>query len=379
LNVDVLVIGAGPAGGTSSLLLARSGLNVLIVDSKKSIGKRSCSGILGYKCLEELPVNPEPFVVSEIKSGTFESPGGAKIRVEGNIAKVVDRVALDKEIIDEAISYGAKIRTGCRFIGIENGKAITWGKNGLDAISFKYLVGADGVYSKVRDLMGLEIENPYIGVQAFSQEKEVSEEFIVRIKEGSRFSWVYPWGKRNRVGVLGRKTDPVMEWIKEANSSLEEMFVAAIPSKPLRSFHKGNIALVGDAAGQVKPLSRGGVYLGVTGAKLLSRSIIESYEKGSSDIEKRYETEWWRLFGFEVKAGLALRKVLDSMNSKALDSLFASLEAQEMRISPFDIDRQFTSIIKRINKLDLLRVVLHTPKLFLRFLTAFMVSYVSYF
>jgi len=379
LRADVLVIGAGPAGGSLSFLLARAGLNVLMIDSKRFIGKKSCSGILGYKCLEELPVNVDPFVVSEIKTGIFESPGGVKIRFEGRIAKVVDRVHLDREIIDVALSNGAKIRTGCRFVGIENEKAIILGENGYEKISFKYLVGADGVYSKVRDVLGWKTEAPYLGIQVFSNKRISPEEgFIAKIKRGSRFLWIYPWGDRSRVGVLGKRIDPLMEWIREIVPSFTGKEVAAIPSMPLKSFHKGNVALVGDAAGQVKPLSRGGVYLGVKGAKLLASSIIDSYERDLPVIEDSYERMWWRLFGFEIKAGLAFRKVLDRMNPRELDSIFSSLRDYEAKISSFDIDHQLSSALMNVGFLERLKIVLSRPKFFIRLLHALISCYLTY-
>ncbi len=379
MRADVLVIGAGPAGGSLSFLLARAGLDVLMIDSKRFIGKKSCSGILGYKCLEELPVNVDPFVVSEIKTGIFESPGGVKVRFEGRIAKVVDRVHLDREIIDVALSNGAKIRKGCRFVGIENRKAIILSENGYEKISFKYLVGADGVYSKVRDVLGWKAEAPYLGIQVFSNKRIAPEEgFIAKIKRGSRFLWIYPWRDKSRVGVLGEKTDPLMEWIGEIVSNFTGKEVAAIPSMPLKTFHKRNIALVGDAAGQVKPLSRGGVYLGVKGAKLLASSIIDSYERGLPVIEGSYERRWWGLFGFEIKAGLAFRKVLDRMNPRELDSIFSSFKDYDGKISSFDIDHQLRSALMNVNFLELLRILLSRPKFLIMLLYAIIACYLTY-
>ncbi len=380
MNVDVLVIGAGPAGGTLSLLLAKSGLNVLMVDSKKSVGKKSCSGILGYECLKELPVRTDPFVISEIKMGVFESPGGVEIEFEGNIAKVVDRVSLDREIVEAALSHGARIRLGSRFIGIEDKKAIIWNENGSERISYRYLVGADGVHSKVRDVLGLQAKEPYIGIQVFSEEKMIPDDrFKVRIKRGSRFLWIYPWRDRSRVGALGKSTDPIMKWVRGEVPNFLEKEVAAIPSTPLKHFQKGNVALVGDAAGQVKPLSRGGIYLGVKGARLLASSILESYERDLPLIEGSYQKEWWKLFGFEIKAGLAFRNVLDRMNPRELDSLFFLLKGYEKRVSSFDIDHQLTSVITSINASDFLRAALSKPKLLLKLLSALILNYFSYF
>ena len=136
---------------------------------------------------------------------------------------------------------------------------------------------------------------------------------------------------------------------------------------------------MGDAAGQVKPLSRGGIYLGVKGARLLARSILESYERDLPLIGGSYQKEWWKLFGFEIKAGLAFRNVLDRMNPRELDSLFFLLKGYEKRVSSFDIDHQLTSVITSINASDFLRAALSKPKLLLKLLSALILNYFSYF
>ena len=378
MRVDVLVVGAGPAGSTLSLLLARAGLDVLMVDSKKAIGKRSCSGILGMRCLKELPVNADPFVISEIRKGIFRSPGGIEIRVEGDIARVVDRVLLDRESVDASLAEGARILMGHRFVGIDDGKAIVKGESGSRSISFKYLVGADGVYSKVREVLNLKAQEPYIGVQVTSREGiSLDDGFIVKIMRGSRFLWIYPWGDKCRVGALGRRTDPVIEWVQRAMPCFEEKIVAAIPSAPLRRFQRGNIALVGDASGQVKPLSRGGVYLGVKGAKFLANSIVKSYEMDLPYIESSYERRWWSTFGFEIKAGLALRRALDDMSPKELDSLFNSLKNFEGKIS-FDIDYQIISTLKSVKIWDILRTSFMAPRFILKHLGALIAHLLLY-
>jgi len=120
------------------------------------------------------------------------------------------------------------------------------------------------------------------------------------------------------------------------------------------------------------------VYLGVKGAKLLANSIINSYERDLPVIEGSYERNWWRLFGFEIKAGLAFRKVLDHMNPRELDSLFSVLKDYEGKISSFDLDHQLSSALMNIGFPELLRIVLFMPKFFTRLLSSLMAYYLMY-
>ena len=47
---DVIVIGAGPAGNNTALRLASLGYGVTVVDWRKRIGDKLCTGIVGAEC-----------------------------------------------------------------------------------------------------------------------------------------------------------------------------------------------------------------------------------------------------------------------------------------------------------------------------------------
>jgi digeranylgeranylglycerophospholipid reductase len=81
-----------------------------------------------------------------------------------------------------------------------------------------------------------------------------------------------------------------------------------------KNYYK-NIALVGDAAVQVKPLTGGGIYYGLKSAELLVKCIIDNR---LDEYDKRLKKK----FGREIKFGLKARKLYEGINEKELKNIF---------------------------------------------------------
>ena len=92
----------------------------------------------------------------------------------------------------------------------------------------------------------------------------------------------------------------------------------------IRKSYFNRALLVGDAAGQVKPWSGGGVVYGLTCAGIASETIREAFMKndlGEGSLEA-YERLWKRRIGKNITLGMAGRKLLKTMNNGMLDMLF---------------------------------------------------------
>lgn len=354
MRADVLVVGAGPAGSCTSYMLSKEGLKVLMIDRLSQIGKRSCSGLLGNAALVELPVKDESMILSRLDWAEFLSPGGERIRLDGMVGFVVDRVRLDNELAELAVSEGTEFVKSTSFLEL-SGKSscIVVGRAGRRAVDFKYLVGADGAASRVRGCIK-PFPAPYVAVQISVPRKAVPEGgTAAQLRMGSRYSWAHPFGSEGRAGALSKLGEPVLDWARKMagdGDGTGRIHGAMIPKEPPKRFAAGNIALVGDAAGQVKPLSRGGVLMGVRGAKELARAILRSHEGGSGRIGRSYEVNWWREFGNEIKISLGIRDSLDRSRPRELDALFRWIRELEQELSKqFDIDSQAETALKLIS------------------------------
>ena len=63
---DALVIGAGPAGSSTAMYLARAGARVLLVDKARFPRDKPCGGGLTGRALKRIPVDPSPVVERDV-------------------------------------------------------------------------------------------------------------------------------------------------------------------------------------------------------------------------------------------------------------------------------------------------------------------------
>ncbi len=335
MRTEVLVVGGGISGSTLAYLLSRKGFSVTLVDRRRIIGHpHHCSGILGPDALDELALFSDEWVVGEVNWATFLSPGGFGLEVRGRLATVVDRARMDKETWEAALSEGAKgfLSTGFKGLRSRNEALV-----GDMVVEYDLLVGADGSLSSVANELGFPPMEFEIGIHKVVEGREI-DGYSVRVREGSKFSWVQPWKGGRKVGALGRIGDPLLSWIEGMTMDPAIGYEGGvIPIGPRRRFWMGNVALVGDAAGQVKPISRGGVLLAVRGAKYLA-SCLEDLDDLKGSL-KCYESKWWQRNRREISLGWAVRKYLESLDNQQIDRLFALIREGDL-LEDFHVDRQ---------------------------------------
>ncbi len=358
MRTDVLIVGGGIAGSTLASILSSKGFDVTIIDRKPKIGyPHHCSGILGFDAIRELVTFSEDWVLSEINHATFISPGGLKIEIDKPLARVVDRSMMDLETWEHALSLGARGMLSTPFKGLASkNEAIVRG----GTISFDLIVGADGSLSSVARAFGLRRVETELGLQR-KCEGRVGDRYVVKILGGSDFSWVQPWGDCVKVGAIGEFGE-VMDVIRSCEAPIGKIEGNLIPRGPRKKFCGENFALVGDAAGQVKPLSRGGVLLAVRAAKILAEEFELSGLRGLSSYERR----WWKINGRELALGIAARRYLEGLSRKDLDNIFLFLrDFEDIIQESFETDRQI-SPLSRLPKAKVLKLALMKPGATLR-------------
>ena len=106
--------------------------------------------------------------------------------------------------------------------------------------------------------------------------------------------------------------------------------------------------IVGDAAGQAKPTTAGGIYSSGMGGLYAGQAIskfLESQDK--SDLEE-YQKKWIEKFGSEFEKQLFARKFLEKLNNSTINKLFESItpEITKEISEKDDFDFHTVSIIK---------------------------------
>jgi len=353
VRCDVLIVGAGIAGSTLSMLLSSRGVDVVQIEARENVVRPHCSGIIGLDAWERLPFRRSSWVIDKIRWAEIISPGGVVLRTDAS-ALVLDREKMDEDISKEAVKRGTDLLTGTRFLGLKGREeAVIMNNTGKKSVKFKFIVGADGAGSSLRKLFHEDI--PLLTGVNLATNEGPRNGYIVRVRRGSLFSWIHPRGKIFYSGAIGRG-DEAMEWASSQIRQFSRAIGGAIPGRTMRRFVKGNIALIGDSAGQVKPLSRGGVFYIAEASKLLAEEVIRSLEEERNSLAE-YERRWWSLFRKEIMLGELMRNMLDSMSNRDIDFLFSMLG----EIHGFSTDFQSSSILRGAGAVKSLAIGLRFP------------------
>lgn len=326
------IVGAGPVGSYAASLLARKGggSDVTVFEEHPAIGAPAhCTGIVTDEIFRFIPKDSK-FVVNRISDVRIVAPGGKAIGL--NFKKpdiILDRVAFDNHFYNRAIDSGADVLLRHRFVSLKGDhilvKDLAKGRN--RSFAFSRLVGADGPNSIVGRSAGLlRSRRFFVGVQATVRKRNSNVLDFYPLQKG--FGWSVPEDSTTlRIGVAC-EDNPRAEFerlLKGYGGKVIEKQGGLIPIyDPKASFCKGNVFLVGDAAGFVKATTGGGLVPGLRSAELLANSLVK--HKGddyASQVRK------------EIKPGLSLnlrmRRIMDDLSEDEWNDLIKMLDNQRSR------------------------------------------------
>jgi len=153
---DVLVIGAGPAGATAAIQVAKAGYRVMIADRKFVIGEPvACAGYIPawitqhIKLTRNCITNNVDFMRTFLPDDTHEdtkTPG-----------YIVDRGVFDRNLVGQAVEHGARVYAGMRVLGISPENVEVKYRNDTHAVKAKIIIGADGPRSVTGKYIGNEV------------------------------------------------------------------------------------------------------------------------------------------------------------------------------------------------------------------------------
>jgi len=327
LNADVVIIGAGPAGTAAAIPLAEAGLNVTVIDKARFPRDKFCGDGLTSGCLrifEELGLDPANVPSwKSVDDIYIQSPSGRRAYFpmptgRGQFAAVATREDLDAALVDLARSKGATILEGHEVTDIVlTEQNATVFAHGLDPIVCSFVIGADGMWSNTRKILGLG-EPKYRGEwHAFRQywknvspraTQELHVWFEPDVLPG--YVWCFPLadGRANVGFGVHRSTHAVGDMNRYWPQILERPHIREIlgpdaePDGPHRAWpipaRLGNLALtahrtlfVGDAAAACDPMTGEGIAQALETGIEAAKSIIAAGPgrplKATQDYEER--------------------------------------------------------------------------------------------
>lgn len=330
----VSVIGAGPAGSYAAKRLAEEGYEVNIYEDHNVIGKPvQCTGLLTGPIADYIKID-DSFLVNIAKKARIYSPNGNFIEVKLNKGNYIfDRHKFDEYAAEMAKDAGASIHLGHRFEKKNSNGIIVNGKE----IQTDYVIGADGPRSKVAEAYGLsKNKNLVIAPQARVETKCDPEviEFWVGIGE---FGWLVPEDENvARVGVCaaanaGLHFKRLLD-MKCKNAKKIEYQGGVIPMFNSSSrIQDGKAMLIGDAAGQVKATTYGGIIFGIMAGDILAKDI-NNYE---NNFKKELNKDLW--------LSLKIRNTLNKFSEEDYNELVTTFNEPKLKKILEENDRDFPS------------------------------------
>ena len=98
---------------------------------------------------------------------------------------------------------------------------------------------------------------------------------------------------------------------------------------PIQNFTSGRSVIIGDAAGQSKPTTAGGIYTCGMGGVLAGRAVVDAARKNDDRLLAKYQKNWLGMFGSEFEKMLLARKLLERLDNKASFADLARVHSED--------------------------------------------------
>ncbi len=348
MKYDIVVIGAGPAGAMASKYASLNGASTLLIEEHASIGSPvQCTGLVSTAALRECEVGEGSYVLAKMKGAFVYAPDCEELCIRGKDVKayVIDRKMFDRALVERSLDEGTDLLLRTRFTGMEKGKISVISEGEKKEIHSNIIIGADGIQSSVGRAAGISRCKKFLSGIQFEAPYNAKDPQFVEIFTGNDvapgfFAWAVPFGEMSRIGLAKNPGDisprqcleklmshPVVA--SRYKGSRTEHVLGGIPLGPPDKTINDNVLLVGDAAGQVKPTSGGGVYMGAVCAKIAGEVAARASRKEASLEE--YEKGWRKAVGRELSIGMMIHKGLGKLGDDGLNEFIAYLNQPGIR------------------------------------------------
>jgi len=354
MDFDVVVAGGSVAGLLCAREIASKGFSVLVIEEDYEIGTpEHCGGLVSLAGLEELGIIPFRKTFDHmIETAEIIAPNGNKFTINSKKQKVIEisRRELDKQIAFQAQKNGAVIKVRTSFQEITD----TGIRTKEEEIDCKIFVDARGVSSLIhKDRTGI-ISSAQYEIYADWIKKGKVKVMFDQEKYPGFFAWVIPSNEgKGKVGVAGRgiNVSEVLDEILKENgihSTIRKIYAPIWIKGPIKNFVDGKTVIIGDAAGQAKPTTAGGIFTSGMGGVYAGEAIAKFLKTNNQTDLDEYQKRWTERFGKEFEKQNFARKLLERIDNQTINKLFEAITPEIIKdiSEKDDFDFHTSSIIK---------------------------------
>ena len=376
-DVDVLVVGAGPAGSVAAWQAKQAApeLDVVLLERDRAVGAPvRCAEGVGDAGLREF-ANPDgaDWTSRRISSVIFQAPDDTEVVLaDCGLGWILDRTRFDAHLAAQAAATGVEVLVGAEATSMTRNGDDRWHvrvmERGNETVyQARVVIGADGVETMVGRWAGLDTRVPSRDMESCAQyvlqgidfdPDAIYLQFSDAIAPGG-YAWIFPKavGVANvGLGLVALKTDG-----RNARQYLDAWIARRFPNgartgytvggvivqTTIKKTYADGVMIAGDAAHMINPLSGGGINNAMKAGRLAGCTAAAAVREGDTS-ERRlsaYHKAWMDLLGEDHLKYYRIKQALEHVD----DAFYNSLARTVNRIAPDKrtIGRVFTHALIR--------------------------------
>jgi geranylgeranyl reductase family protein len=347
--IDVIVVGAGPAGSTAARALALGGAKVQLIDRARFPRNKPCGGAISTRALRRFPHLPSALgriptrLISRLH---LESPSGdaVELRSDTPAALMIRRVEFDEALVRLAQDAGAELVEGVEITQVERTtRAVLLTTRKGQRLEAPLVIAADGANSVIAKRVGMNRGWRRSAVALDMMEETPVESLACAdpdrlwvaygYKNAHGYSYIFPKHDHVNVGV-GFVLDHFRQQVAERPYDVQERFVSSLCSRgmlagqsarshftpalipvggPLQRTVQDRVMLIGDAGGFVNGFSAEGIYYAMVSGDLAANAVLLA-------SPARFEKMWRAEVGAELRDSVCVQRFL-FCNSARIDAM----------------------------------------------------------
>ena len=358
-DVDVLVVGAGPAGSVAAreARCAAPELDVVLLERDRAVGAPvRCAEGVGDAGLREF-ANPDGalWVSRKISRVIFLAPDDTEVKVaERDVGWILDRTRFDALLAAEAGAAGAEVLVGTEATGMTADPDGRWavavrGPSGRETYRARIVIGADGVETMVGRWAGLDTRVPARDMESCAQYVVQGIEFdpdAIYLQFGEHvapggYAWIFPKGEGAAnvgIGLVALKADG-----RNARQYLDSWIARRYPRgartgytvggvivhTTIKQTYADGVLVAGDAAHMVNPLSGGGIVNAMKAGRLAGRAAAGAIRAGDTSASRLscYHAAWMKLLGDDHLRYYRIKQALEGLDDAFFNGLARTVNA----------------------------------------------------